>query len=79
MALAADGTLHCRCCDTALSGEQGRVCIAERPLNAASPWMALRHGGNGPNFVLEEVSCPTCATLLRVREVRRNGMGATGA
>jgi len=35
--------------------------------------MALRHGGEGPNFVLEEISCPSCATLVVVREVRRNG------
>ena len=39
---------------------------------AAGPWMALRHGGDGPNFVLEEISCPSCATLMSVREVRRS-------
>jgi hypothetical protein len=33
--------------------------------------MSLRHGGDPPNFVLEEISCPSCATLLSVREVRR--------
>jgi hypothetical protein len=35
--------------------------------------MALRHGGDGPNFALEEISCPACATLIAVREVRRDG------
>ncbi|MCC6887562.1 MAG: hydantoinase B/oxoprolinase family protein [Hyphomicrobiales bacterium] len=71
--LAADGTLHCRRCGAPLSGADGHIAVGERPLHAASPWMALRHRGDGPNFVLEEVSCPSCATLLRVREVRRNG------
>jgi hypothetical protein len=56
-----------------LSGADGRVAVSERPLSAASPWMAPRHLGDGPNFVLEEVSCPSCATLFGVREVRRNG------
>jgi hypothetical protein len=37
--------------------------------------MALRHHGDGPNFALEEISCPSCATLIAVREVRRNGGG----
>jgi hypothetical protein len=40
--------------------------------------MALRHGGDGPNFVLEEMSCPSCATLMAVREIRRNGDGGKG-
>ena len=54
-------------------GPNGRVATADRPLNAASPWMALRYNGDGPNFRLEELSCPSCATLMCVREVRRNG------
>ena len=56
-----------------LSGPDGRVALSERPLSAASPWMALRHHGDGPNFALEEISCPSCATLFGVREARRNG------
>jgi N-methylhydantoinase B len=75
--LAADGTLHCMRCGEALSGAQGRVAIADRRLDTAGPWMALRYRGDGPNFVLREISCPSCATLLSVREVRRNG-GGTG-
>src|SRR5262249_26034813 len=71
--LAPDGEAHCRRCGEALSGAQGRVAVMPRPLGAAGPWMALRHGGDGPNFVLEEVSCPSCGTLLSVREVRRTG------
>jgi hypothetical protein len=45
-------------------------------LRTAGPWMALRHGGDAPHFVLEEVSCASCATLMSVREVRRNGGSA---
>jgi hypothetical protein len=73
--LHGDGTLHCRRCGETLRGAEGRVAIAERSLETAGPWMALRHGGNGPNFVLQEISCPSCATLLSVREVRRDGAG----
>jgi N-methylhydantoinase B len=69
--LDAKGAIHCRRCGEALSGPQGRVAIAQRPLRTAGPWMALRHGGDGPNFVIEEISCPSCATLISVREVRR--------
>jgi hypothetical protein len=47
--------------------------MGQRPLRAAGPRMALRHGGDAPHFVLEEVSCASCATLMSVREVRRNG------
>jgi N-methylhydantoinase B len=67
------GAVRCRRCGESLSGLRGRIAIMRRPLRAASPWMALRHGGDGPNFVLEEISCPSCATLVAVREVRRNG------
>jgi N-methylhydantoinase B len=66
-----DQALHCRRCGEALTGPSGRVAEALRPLSTASPWMSLRHGGDPPNFVLEEISCPSCATLLSVREVRR--------
>jgi ribosomal protein S27E len=73
--LEAGGALRCRCCGETLSGSRGKAAAAQRPLRTAGPWMALRHGGDGPNFALEEVSCPSCATLLAVREVRRNGGG----
>jgi N-methylhydantoinase B len=66
------GALGCRRCGETLSGPQGRAAIAQRPLRVAGPWMALRHGGDAPHFVLEEVSCASCATLMSVREIRRN-------
>ncbi len=69
--LDAGGTIYCRRCGEPLSGPHGRVAIAQRPLRTAGPWMALRHGGDGPNFAIEEISCPSCATLISVREVRR--------
>jgi N-methylhydantoinase B len=73
--LAPDGSgaLRCRCCGELLTGPNGRVAVGERPLSAAGPWMALRYNGDGPNFQLEEICCPSCATLLCVREVRRDG------
>ena len=67
------GALRCCRCGEMLSGTQGCAAIAQRPLRAAGPWMALRHDGDAPHFVLEEVSCASCATLMSVREVRRNG------
>jgi hypothetical protein len=65
------GAPRCRRCGTMLAGPEGGVTIAQRPLRAAGPWMALRYGGDPPHFVLEEWACPSCATLLSVREVRR--------
>ena len=50
-----------------------RVAIGDRPLKAAGPWMALRYNGDGPNFRLEEIRCPSCATLVCVREVCHDG------
>jgi N-methylhydantoinase B len=64
--------LRCRRCGEMLSGAQGRIALAHRPLKAAGPWMALRYNGDAPHFVLEEISCPSCATLLSVREVLRS-------
>jgi N-methylhydantoinase B len=71
--LAADATLYCRRCGEALSGVAGRVAVTERALSSAGPWMALRHHGDSPNFALQEISCPSCATLLAVHEVHKNG------
>ena len=77
--LSADGSgARCRRCGEALGGAHGRVAVMQRKLSGAGPWMALRHGGDSPNFVLEEISCPSCATLLSVREVRRSGGDAKG-
>ena len=66
------GTLRCRRCGATLAGPQGRVTKALRPLRAAGPWMALRHGGDAAHFVLEEICCPSRATLLSVHELRRS-------
>jgi hypothetical protein len=72
--LAPEGdALRCRRCGEMLTGPGGRVTVGDRPLKTAGPWMALRHNGEGPNFRLQEICCPSCATLLCVREVRREG------
>src|SRR5207302_9670858 len=73
LAPGGSGALRCRRCGEMLTGPNGRVTMCERPLNAAGPWMALRHNGDGPNFRLEEICCVSCATLMCVREVCRNG------
>ena len=64
------GTLHCRRCGASLTGPEGGVVEHHAPLGRAGPWLALRMQGESPNFRLEEISCPSCATLLSVREVR---------
>jgi hypothetical protein len=79
LAPGGSDTLRCRRCGEILNGAQGHAAIAQRALRAAGPWMALRYGGDGPNFVLEEVSCASCATLMSVREVRRNGGETKGS
>jgi N-methylhydantoinase B len=76
--LESSGALRCRRCKQVLSGPNGRVAVAQQPLRRANPWMALRHGGDSPNFVLEELSCPDCATLISVREVRRGSEARKG-
>src|SRR5205814_1691353 len=45
------GALRCRRCGEMLSGPHGRAAIVQRPLRAAGPWMALRHGGDGPTVM----------------------------
>ena len=59
-------TLRCARCGHDLAG----AILRRRPLGAAGPLRALRWDGDSPNFVLEEVVCPDCATLHEVREVR---------
>jgi N-methylhydantoinase B len=72
LAPAGSDALRCRRCGQMLGGQQGRIASVRRPLKAAGPWMALRHDGDAPHFVLEEISCPSCATLFSVREVLRD-------
>ena len=66
----AGQTLRCGRCGNHLSGGGGGAMLRRRKLGAAGPLRALRWGGDSPNFVLEEVICPGCATLHEVREVR---------
>ena len=63
-------TLQCTSCDHNLSGA---AIVRRRNLGAAGPWRAERWQGESPNFELEEIICPGCATLHEVREVRREG------
>ncbi len=67
------GVVRCRRCGETLSGPKGRVTIASRRLDGAGPWMALRHAGDAPNFLLQEIACAGCGTLVAVREVLRSG------
>jgi N-methylhydantoinase B len=55
----------------AKDGELGATRVEQRPLKEAGPWLALRYGGDSPNFILEKRSCPGCGTLLDVSERRR--------
>ena len=68
--VGGDRTLRCTRCGHELAGPTGRAILRRRPLSAAGPLRALRWGGDSPNFVLEEVICPGCATLHEVREIR---------
>ena len=66
----AGQTLRCGRCGNDLSGGKGGAILRHRKLGEAGPLRALRWGGDSPNFVLEEVICPGCATLHEVREIR---------
>ena len=44
-----------------------------RPMRHAGPLIALRYGGDGPNFEIEETVCRTCGALADVREVLKAG------
>ncbi len=66
--------VQCQSC----SGEE-RFLVTRHPLVHASPWMALRHSGDSPNFQLEQVVCGSCGALLDTREVlRHSGCGSDG-
>ena len=45
------------------------------PMGRAGPWVALRHGGDGPNFVLVETYCAVCGRLADVSEAPRSPAG----
>ena len=67
-----NGHWHCTNCGSVLAPEHGNPksgCARRaRPLNAAGPWVALRHAGDNPKVQLIEYSCPGCARLLFVDE-----------
>ena len=63
-------TLRCARCGHDLTGGNGSAILRRRRLGEAGPLRALRWGGDSPNFVLEEIICPGCATLHEVREIR---------
>ncbi len=60
------GGIRCGNC-----GQDETFRISRHPLRRAGPWVARRHDGDGPNFVLEETCCGACGALLDVREARR--------
>ncbi len=47
--------------------------LVRRPLRHAGPLIALRYGGDGPNFEIEETICRGCGALADVREVMKAG------
>ena len=65
--------LHCAKCGEHLGKNEAewdaKLLVREAPLSTAGPWIALRYGGQSPNFSLQETLCPGCGTLLDVREV----------
>jgi len=69
-------SLHCGKCGEHLGKSEaewdGKVLVRETPLSTAGPWIAVRYGGQSPNFSLRETLCPGCGTLLDVREVLVN-------
>lgn len=69
-----DGDVACRRCGavigSSLTAQDARVVRSRQPLGAAGPWLAVRYGGNSPNFVLAGTACRSCGKLLDVREER---------
>lgn len=56
----------CRRC-----GPGAGLVAGMHPLRRAGPLAALRHRGDGPNFVLVETACAACGALLDVTEALR--------
>lgn len=65
-----EGLVYCGYCYGALctASENPKLYLIflERPLRHASPWVALRFGGDSERFSLREYICPYCGTLLFV-------------
>ncbi|MEE2997562.1 MAG: hydantoinase B/oxoprolinase family protein [Pseudomonadota bacterium] len=64
-------TLICASC-VACGSTEG-FGLVRRPLRHAGPLIALRYGGYGPNFEIEETICRGCGALADVREVIKAG------
>lgn len=65
-------TLCCKNCQSPLTGGNRKVSRVISPLKKAGPWLALHWLGESPDFVLEEIACPSCGTLLSVQELRKD-------
>ena len=65
---AGESGARCKSC-----GSADGFVAARHPLRRAGPWIALRYGGDGPNFALEETACAACGALADVREVLKAG------
>ena len=50
-------------------GRNDGFAVSRHPLRRAGPRIALRYGGDGPNFELEETNCRSCGALVDVSEV----------
>ena len=59
-------------------GKIGDYGILSHPLRHAGPLIALRYGGDGPNFELEETICRSCGALAGVREILKESRNIQG-
>jgi N-methylhydantoinase B len=77
----ADQTIRCRRCSYTLGAGTAGIdpadlpgaVVSRAPLREAGPWLAMRFGGESPNFQLAKRTCPGCGTLLDVVEERSGG------
>lgn len=67
---ASEGVIRCGNCNTIISkatDNPKEYCLFIRsPFKKASPWVALRMGGDNPQLALIEYICPKCGRLLFV-------------
>ena len=70
----SEGLIHCSNCGAIISkaaDNPKEYCLVIRsPFKKASPWIALRCGGDNPELILLEYICPNCGRLLFVDERR---------
>jgi N-methylhydantoinase B len=83
VALDGQRLLRCRGCGSllgpSLRDPSARVTRHLTDLRAAGPWLAVRWMGQSPNFELEETLCPSCGTLLDVRERLKEAAAVTAS